>query len=141
MFHSSGSPSTDHFPLTIYSPRRRAKEVNPPHDKRPFSDSASMDIAPAPSSRGMDYGVVRTLRRKTSSLWSPHLRMDRRATARYSIWEPPSVNWSAESGMLGKRNAQVAMFAVGFIFPFGKSPQRFLTHLFLVPRRYILYDP
>ncbi|KAH8879391.1 hypothetical protein GQ53DRAFT_39691 [Thozetella sp. PMI_491] len=115
-FRSSNSPNTDHFPLSIYSPRKRAKEVNPPRGQRPFSDSASMDIAPA--SRGLDYGVVRTLKHKTSSIWSPHLRVDRRATARYSIWEPPSVNWSADSGMLGKRNAQVVLFAVGFIFPF-----------------------
>ena len=117
--HSTDSPSTDHFPMAIFNPRRRAKEVNPPHDERPFSDSASVEIAPAQPGRGSDYGVFRTLKRKTSSIWSPHLRTDRRAS-RYSMWEPPSVTWSADSGFLGKRNAQVALFAVGFIFPLGK---------------------
>ncbi len=30
------------------------------------------------------------------------------------------MSWSAESGILGKRNAQVLLFALGFIFPLGK---------------------
>jgi hypothetical protein len=62
-------------------------------------------------------GIVQTIRRKTSSIWSPHLRPDRRSR-RYSVWEPPSVNWSEDSGILGKRNAQVVLFVVGFLFPF-----------------------
>jgi len=52
-----------------------------------------------------------------SSIWSPHLRLDRRATRR-SVWEPPSVNWSTEGGWFGRRNVQIVMFIVGFIFPF-----------------------
>jgi hypothetical protein len=65
-------------------------------------------------------GIMQTIRRKTSSIWSPHLRPDRRSR-RYSVWEPPSVNWSEDSGILGKRNAQIVLFVVGFLFPFGKS--------------------
>jgi hypothetical protein len=66
-----------------------------------------------------DYRIFRSLKQKTSSIWSPHLQPDRRAT-RYSVWDPPSVSWSADSGILGKRNAQVVLFILGFIFPLGK---------------------
>lgn len=112
-----GSPANDHFPLNIYSSRKRAREVQPA-GQRPFSDSASMDIAPYQPHEGYQQ-ISRGMKKKTSSIWSPHLRMDRRAS-RYSIWEPPSVNWSAESGMWGRRNIQVVMFIAGFVFPFGK---------------------
>ena len=118
---NSDSPSTDHFPLNIYSPRRRAREVRPQPSERPFSDSADIEITPAPP-LGPDYGVFRSIRRKTSSVWSPHLQMDRRAT-RYSVWDAPSVSWSADTGILGKRNAQVVLFILGFIFPFGRFPR------------------
>jgi hypothetical protein len=77
-----------------------------------------MEISPAPAPQGHDYRVFRTLKQKTSSIWSPHLQTDRRAT-RYSVWDPPSVSWSADSGMLGKRNAQVVLFILGFILPLG----------------------
>jgi len=120
--HPGGdSPSADHFPLNIYSPRRRAKEVRPYPGERPFSDSADIEISQAPP-LGYDYGAFRSLRRKTSSIWSPHLRQDRRAS-RYSIWDPPSVSWSADTGILGKRNAQVVLFIAGFLFPLGKLTQ------------------
>ncbi|KAK5664171.1 hypothetical protein OQA88_387 [Cercophora sp. LCS_1] len=110
------SPSPDHHPINIYNQRRRPREVRPPPGERPFSDSASIEITQAPP-LGPDYGAFRSLRRKTSSIWSPHLRMDRRPR-RYSTWDPPSVSWSADTGILGKRNAQVVLFIVGFIFPF-----------------------
>lgn len=118
-----GSPANDHFPLNIYSSRKRAREVQP-GGQRPFSDSASMDIAPYQPHEGY-HQISRGMKKKTSSIWSPHLRMDRRAS-RYSIWEPPSVNWSAESGMWGRRNIQVVMFIVGFVFPFAWMIAAFL---------------
>ena len=113
------SPSTDHFPLNIYSSRRRAKEVRPRAGERRLSDSGSAEITQA-SPLGHDYGALRSLRRKTSSIWSPHLRLDRRAS-RYSVWDPPSVSWSADTGILGHRNAQVVLFIAGFLIPFGKA--------------------
>lgn len=122
------SPSGDHFPVNIYNQRRRPREVRPPPGERPFSDSASIEITQAPP-LGPDYGALRSLRRKTSSIWSPHLRMDRRPR-RYSTWDPPSVSWSADTGILGKRNAQVVLFIVGFIFPFGKSRSSFFHPMF-----------
>ena len=111
---NNDSPNPDHFPVNIFSPRKRAREVS--QEMRPLSDSGSMEITPAPAEH-QNYGIIRTLKHKTSSIWSPHLRMDRRAT-RYSVWDPPSVSWSADTGILGKRNAQVVLFIFGFIFPF-----------------------
>ncbi|KAL1862471.1 hypothetical protein Daus18300_008568 [Diaporthe australafricana] len=113
---NSGSPTTDHFPLGIYSPRRRPHEARPDSAAQRLSTAGSMDIEPAPAQEEM--GIRRGLRRITSSVWSPHLRRDVRARDRYSVWDPPSVSWSAESGMFGRRNAQVVLFVFGFIFPF-----------------------
>jgi len=116
----SGSPNTDNFPLSIYSPRRRPREVNT-HGRR--SNRGSMEITPAPQ-LGSDGQLIQdpyTRRFRTwsmSSIWSPHLQFDRRAN-RHSVWGPPSVNWSTE-GAFGRRNVQVVMFIVGWIFPFGK---------------------
>ncbi|KAK2604560.1 hypothetical protein N8I77_007478 [Diaporthe amygdali] len=113
---NSGSPTTDHFPLGIYSPRRRPHEARPDSATQRLSTAGSMDIEPAPAQE--ELGIRRGLRRITSSVWSPHLRRDVRARDRYSVWDPPSVSWSAESGMFGRRNVQVVLFVFGFIFPF-----------------------
>ena len=32
------------------------------------------------------------------------------------------MNWSTEGGWFGRRNVQIVMFIVGWIFPLGKSP-------------------
>ena len=119
----SGSPNTDHFPLSIYSPRRRPRDINP-HAAGP-STRGSLEITPAPH-LGSDGRLINdpySRRFRTwsmSSIWSPHLRLDRRATRR-SVWEPPSVNWSTEGGLFGRRNVQIVMFIAGFIFPFGET--------------------
>lgn len=119
----SGSPNTDHFPLSIYSPRRRPREINP-HAAGP-STRGSLEITTAPQ-LGSDGRLINdpySRRFRTwsmSSIWSPHLRLDRRATRR-SVWEPPSVNWSTEGGLFGRRNVQIVMFIAGFIFPFGET--------------------
>ncbi|KAF4811006.1 hypothetical protein CGCTS75_v014422 [Colletotrichum tropicale] len=118
--YQSRSPSAEHLPLSIYSPRRRPREVNP-LAPGPMSDSASMEINPMPLDSQLRPGV----RKKTSSIWSPHLRRDQRAS-RYSIWEPPSMTWSTENSLLGKRNMQVVLFALGFILPFAWMIAAFL---------------
>ncbi|KAE8447357.1 hypothetical protein EG329_010771 [Mollisiaceae sp. DMI_Dod_QoI] len=116
----SGSPNTDHFPLSIYSPRRRPREITPRINGR--SARGSLEITPAPQ-QGNDGRLIhdpnagRFRTWSMSSIWSPHLRLDRRA-ARRSVWEPPSINWSTEGGWFGRRNIQIVMFIVGFIFPF-----------------------
>lgn len=115
--HSS-SPTSDHFPLGIYSQRRRPREMGPDDGAQRRSTPGSMDIQPVSAEDDVELGFRRSLRRMTSSLWSPHLRRDLRAQNRYSIWDTPSVAWSAESGIFGRRNVQVVFFVVGFIFPF-----------------------
>jgi hypothetical protein len=70
-------------------------------------------------------GIQLGVRRMTSSIWSPHLQTDRRAS-RMSIWQPPSVTWSADTGFFGRRNMQVLLFAIGFIFPFAWMVAAFL---------------
>ena len=117
----SGSPNTDHFHSTIYSPRRRPRQIRA-HDDPPNRES--LDIIPAPQHGSVGRHVqdacsklIRTW--SMSSIWSPHLGPDRRAT-RHSTWDPPSVNWSTEGGWFGRRNVQVVMFIVGWIFPPGK---------------------
>jgi hypothetical protein len=122
----SGSPNTDHFPLSIYSPRRRPREINP-HSDRPLT-LGSLEITPAPQLGGDGQLIHDPYSRRfrtwsMSSIWSPHLRLDRRAT-RHSVWEPPSVNWSTEGGWFGRRNVQIVMFISGFIFPFGTSASK-----------------
>ncbi|RKF55204.1 putative serine-rich protein [Golovinomyces cichoracearum] len=52
-----------------------------------------------------------------ANLWSPHLRPDKRSR-RACMWGPPSVDFSDDSGVFGRRNIQVVMFILGFIFPF-----------------------
>lgn len=52
-----------------------------------------------------------------ANLWSPHLRPDKRSK-RSCMWGPPTVDQGAEAGLFGRRNIQVVMFILGFIFPF-----------------------
>ncbi|KAK4163516.1 hypothetical protein QBC43DRAFT_212945 [Cladorrhinum sp. PSN259] len=113
LFPDEESPIDDQFPPAIFSPRKRAREVDQVA-QRPYSDQGDMDIE---QGYPQNYGVFRTLREKTSSIWSPHLRQDRRAS-RFSMWDPPSVTWSADTGIMGKRNVQIILFSLGFIFPF-----------------------
>lgn len=110
----SGSPATDRFPTEVQSPRRRPREENGYRQ----SHRGSMHIEPLPEDLENDHVFRRSIRRMTSSIWSPHLRRDVRARDRYTIWDTPSVAWSAESGMFGRRNIQVVLFVMGFIFPF-----------------------
>jgi hypothetical protein len=119
--YRSGSPNTDHFPLSIYSPRRRPRHVNGT-DQR--ASTGSLDIAPSPAVG--DHGVARyyRIKKQTSSLWSPHLRIDRRAVSQ-SIWVAPDMEYGRE-GKLGRRNTQIILFIVGFIFPFAWMIASFL---------------
>lgn len=67
-----------------------------------------------------DLGWIRTLKKQTSSLWSPHLKQDKRASS-YTIWEPPVGVVSFEGKATGTRNLQVVLFVTGFVFPICKS--------------------
>ncbi|ESZ91973.1 hypothetical protein SBOR_7630 [Sclerotinia borealis F-4128] len=116
----SGSPNTDDFPDELYSPRRRPREGHP--HMRGFSQQ-SMEITPV-TSAAQRVGRLRTWS-LISSVWSPHLRTDRRA-ARQSVWEPPQINFSTEGGFFGRRNIQVVMFIAGFLLPFAWMIAAFL---------------
>jgi hypothetical protein len=121
----SGSPMTDHFPQALHSPRRRPREIG--NGEASPLERDSLEITPAPEGRGDRRSAVapkasppRTW--SMSSIWSPHLRVDKRATARSGVYGPPSVTWGTEGGVFGRRNAQVLLFVGGFIFPFGMQP-------------------
>lgn len=119
----SGSPALEQFPPNIFTPRRRPREVIPEMEDRPISNEAvPMRLSTGPN-----------MRRITSSVWSPHLQTDRRAS-RMSIWQPPSVTWSADTSFFGKRNMQILLFAFGFIFPFAWMVAAFLP----LPQRYVV---
>lgn len=114
-----GSPLSEQFSYGLRSPRRRPREIAPEEASERQYTRGSMEIQPIQAEDDQyEPGFRRSIRRMTSSLWSPHLRRDVRARNRYSIWDTPSVAWSAESGMFGRRNVQVVLFVVGFIFPF-----------------------
>ncbi|KAH6603413.1 hypothetical protein Trco_008188 [Trichoderma cornu-damae] len=102
----SRSPSYEQYTTEITNPRRRPREI-----QRRASESDSMDIRPHPF-----VAAAHNIKKQTSSIWSPHLRQDRRAS-RYSIWAPPSLAESAEFG-IWQRNLQLVLFVLGFICPF-----------------------
>ncbi|KAI1803230.1 hypothetical protein F4811DRAFT_554077 [Daldinia bambusicola] len=104
-----GSPSHDQYTHPIYNPRRRPREIDP-HGHH--SDD-SMEISPVVEAGEMH----RAPKKKSSSLWSPHLRLDTRAS-NFSMWNAPSITWSADTGVFGRRNIQVVLFVMGFLFPF-----------------------
>jgi hypothetical protein len=110
----SRSPSQDANATNIRNPRRRPREALP----HQHSHTGSMDISAAPAHPVI--AVVRNIKKQTSSIWSPHLARDRRPVSQ-SIWQPPASQWEARSELTGRRNAQVTMFVVGFVFPLGKS--------------------
>lgn len=52
--------------------------------------------------------------------WSPHLWHDRTSLGRRrTIFQAPSIDEQAEGKAPSRRNAQIALFVIGFIFPFG----------------------
>lgn len=116
MLQHSASPTSDQFPMGLWNARRRPQGARSSQRR-----SANGSLEEHPSSSGDDHvhdaGFRRSIRRMTSSVWSPHLRRDVRAQHRYSIWDTPSVAWSAESGMFGRRNLQVVLFVAGFVLP------------------------
>ncbi|KAL4723745.1 hypothetical protein ACLX1H_009389 [Fusarium chlamydosporum] len=106
----SRSPSQDTNAPNLRNPRRRPRDLYP----RQHSNAGSVDITAVPAHPVM--AVVRNIKKQTSSIWSPHLARDRRPV-QHSIWQPPASEWEARSELTGRRNAQVTMFVVGFIFP------------------------
>lgn len=62
-----------------------------------------------------------------SQVWSPHLWQDRRNTSkRRSMFKAPTIDEQAEGHALTRRNVQILLFAIGFIFPFGMITSSFM---------------
>lgn len=116
------SPSAERFTSSIRNPRRRARDMAMPQGHAgPSTEHQQPDIVPdhiQPPSRVMS--IARRVRRRTSSVWSPHLRQDKRASG-YSIWEPPPAPWTTDNGFEWRRNRQIVLFVMGFLIPFGKK--------------------
>lgn len=120
----SGSPDTTNFPSRIYSPRRRPREIGSrvgtsEHSQHSHHSHHSMDITPADPPLTGEALIEHSFKhrvRKPSSVWSPHLALDKRMSRRQSAWQAPSVDWS-QGEFSSRRNIQVIMFIVGFIMP------------------------
>lgn len=121
----TGSPITDHLPNTLYSPRKRMREVegiaianssNPERSPGSILSAAESTDLVISGRLSTSDRFRRSIRHKSSSVWSPHLGLDRYAP-RYSIWNPPGVQWTPENGRLGRRNTQILLFISGFLFP------------------------
>lgn len=111
---SRPSTSTGEVSLNVFRPKTRAGETN--------GQGPGSTLGGPSRPRELNLAEVRDLARPTtSSNWSPHLLYDRRSLGRRrTIFQPPSLDEQAEGKALSKRNAQILLFAVGFIFPPGK---------------------
>ncbi|KAI0911941.1 hypothetical protein F4823DRAFT_257521 [Ustulina deusta] len=102
-----GSPPPEQSSQVIRNPRRRPREAQNDGPRAILVDTTSAGIG----------DIRRGPKKKTSSVWSPHLGPDNRSSP-YSMWQPPSATWSTENRIFGRRNIQVVLFVLGFIFPF-----------------------
>lgn len=118
--HSRPSTSTDNISLNMFRPRTRNNRETDEQPRR-----GSLAIAPvrskAPELAVPDLVEIRgPPRRRVSPNWSPHLWHDRTSLGRRrTIFQAPSIDEQAEGNSLNKRNAQIVLFVIGFIFPFG----------------------
>ena len=122
------SASTDDNSLNIDRLRNRAPRSNFIMDRRISGLSMhptrpqSLDLA----------GIRGPSRRRISPTRSPHLWHDRASLGRRrSLFMAPSVDEQAEGYALTKRNVQIVLFALGFIFP----PGWFIASVLPLPPR------
>lgn len=104
----------------------------PRSESRTSGDLLQMGVNGRKNSRDILNGNVKGLTlaqshgppvRRVTSNWSPHLWHDRTSLGRRrSLFKAPSMDEQAEGKALTKRNAQVVLFAVGFVCPPCKSP-------------------
>ncbi|CEJ81317.1 hypothetical protein VHEMI01452 [[Torrubiella] hemipterigena] len=62
-----------------------------------------------------EIGWIHTIKKQTSSIWSPHLKPDKRASG-FKTWEAPADIFTSIFPP-GWRNIQVPLFICGFILP------------------------
>lgn len=125
--HSRPSTSTDNTSLNIFRPRTRNNREGDPPSRR-----NSLAIGPARPPE-LDFTEFRgPPRRRISSNWSPHLWHDRTSLGRRrTIFQAPSIDEQAEGKALSRRNAQVLLFTIGFVFP----PGWFIASFLPLPQR------
>ncbi|KAJ6782905.1 hypothetical protein PWT90_04894 [Aphanocladium album] len=110
---NAGSQTGSSLPRRSRSLERFGIFAQHPQDVPPTTDV----VPPVTVKRSYpDLTWARTLKKQTSSLWSPHLRRDKRAST-YGIWDPPSNALSVEGCIAARRNVQVVLFMSGFLFP------------------------
>lgn len=125
-FHNAAPVAEQHLPVRGQNDRRQLPGV------QSYPEPGLMDITSlAPQNSWLRSGV----RKQTSSIWSPHLGRDQRASG-YSIWNPPPVGWQDETSVLGRRKIQIVLFIAGFVFPlawllaaFLPLPQKFMANV------------
>lgn len=83
-----------------------------------------MEISPLPELGHDDTLIYNSFRRRfrpSSSILSPHLKRDKRATRSSKFFsEPASVDWSSGGNVFrSRRERLIVMFIAGFIFPIG----------------------
>lgn len=112
--YTTTEPSQSESSLSVS--RSRPK---PPHFGHSRNDSMPITrIQPSEINMVEVRGAPRT---KVSAVWSPHLWHDRNSAGkRRSLFIAPTVDKEAVGKAPGRRNMQVVLFTVGFIFPLGK---------------------
>ncbi|KAL8710507.1 MAG: hypothetical protein Q9220_004940 [cf. Caloplaca sp. 1 TL-2023] len=77
----------------------------------------SLAIGPAQPHLAVNAEIEHEPRQTIMQTWSPHLLQDRRNIGqRRSVFRAPSLDHHVE-GPFGRRNVQVLLFTVGFVFP------------------------
>ncbi len=122
--------SENHFTGST-RPRNRPHPNNN-HDR----NRNSLTITPIENNNTVIAEVRGEPRRKVSQVWSPHLWHDRSCMGkRRTVFKAPSIDERAESNGLNRRNVQIFMFMLGFIFPFGESHPLYLEKIPLNTRK------
>ena len=101
----------------------RNRPTQPVAVTREDSYRDSMPITPVvdPDSIFVGEEIRGETRNLSGNNWSPHLWHNRNAAVkRRTMFQAPSIDEEAEGRGLSRRNAQIWLFAVGFVFPLGE---------------------
>ena len=121
------STSIDNISINIFRPRtRNNQEIN----RQSRQDSA---VNGPTRPQELNLAEIRGApRRRISPSWSPHLWHDRTSLGRRrTIFQAPSIDEEAEGNSPNRRNAQIWLFAIGFIF----APGWFIASFLPLPPR------
>lgn len=105
----------DNISLNVFRPRTRNHREANEQTRR-----SSLVIRPVPANVSDLAEIQGSPRRGMSPHWSPHLWHDRTSLGRRrTIFQAPSIDGQAGEKAPSMRNVQIALFVIGFIFPFG----------------------